>query len=425
MKRRAVIDRRRWLQLVGTGVAGTAFSCGDNLGPAEGAIIHEPTVDGFVVAVWSRYERELTVQIRLDDDLVGNTTFDVVPNLATALEVYDLEPDRAYDVTVIGGDTHTYRARTAPADDATRPVRIAVSADFDPSPEFDSDLCDHIVAAAPELFVAIGDFPYTDDGPPAVTLSSYRERHAALRNAPRLRAVLEAMPLRAIYDDHEFRNNWDASSVAAEPDRFAAAMQAWDEFFPLREPRDDVRYRNWRWGANLECFLLDARRFRSADSAPDGADKTMLGQIQRDWLIAGLAASTATFKLVFTSVPLAYGTGSDHWTSFAHERNALFDAIAKAGVSGVLFISGDQHWFALHRHAHGLREVQIGPMARGLGAPPEAVAGVMFRSVRFNAGIIDVDAESLTVAGLGADGSRFFQATFSPAELTPVTSSTL
>ena len=290
MKRRlATIDRRRWLQLVGTGVAGTAFSCGDNLAPDEGAIIHEPTVDGFLVAVWSRYEHQLTVEIRTEGELVGDTTFDVVPNVATALDVYELEPDRAYDVTVIGGQVHTYRARTAPADDATRPVRLAVSADFDPSPEFDSDLCDHIVAAAPELFVAIGDFPYTDDGPPAVTLSSYRERHAALRNAPRLRAVLEAMPLRAIYDDHEFRDNWDASRVAAEPDRFAAAMQAWDEFFPLRRPRDDVRY----------------------------------------------------------------------------------------------------------------------------------------RSVRFNAGIIDVDAESLTVAGLGADGSRFFQATFSPAELTPVTTSTL
>ena len=48
-----------------------------------------------------------------------------------------------------------------------RPVRIAVSADIDPSPEFDSDLLAQLAAASPELFVSLGDFPYTDNGPPS------------------------------------------------------------------------------------------------------------------------------------------------------------------------------------------------------------------------------------------------------------------
>ena len=35
-----------------------------------------------------------------------------------------------------------------------------------------------VVAAAPDLLVSIGDFPYTDNGPPATTAAAYREtRH--------------------------------------------------------------------------------------------------------------------------------------------------------------------------------------------------------------------------------------------------------
>ena len=66
-------------------------------------------------------------------------------------------------------------------------------------------------------------------------------------------------------------------------------MQVWDEFFPVRGAVDDVRYRSWRWGANLECFLLDCRRFRSANADPDDAGKTMLGATQRAWFLDGIA----------------------------------------------------------------------------------------------------------------------------------------
>jgi alkaline phosphatase D len=415
------IDRRRWLELVGLGAAGAAFSCGDNnqdLG-SEGSAIFEPAPDALLVGVWSRVAHAATVEVRDDSGLIGSATMDLAPDVGTGIDVQALQPDRVYHITVTGELSRTYTARTAPAPDATRPVRLAVSADFDPSPEFDSALCDRMIDAAPELFVTIGDFPYTDNGPPANTVPEYRSRHADLRTATRMRPVLEAMPLKAIYDDHEFRNNWDAMFVATEPDRYAAAMQVWDEFFPLRDAPAQIRYRNWRWGANVECILLDCRRFRSADAAVDDATKTMLGATQKAWLLSTLAASTATFKIVFTSVPLDYGTGNDMWTSFATERDDIFDAIATAGTSGVLFVSGDQHWFAAQRHAYGIREFQIGPIARGLGMPPPAVDGVLFRSAQYNVGIIDVDGDELTFAGLGADGTRFYEETLTAAQLTP------
>jgi alkaline phosphatase D len=277
---------------------------------------------------------------------------------------------------------------------------------------------DALAAEDPELFISIGDFPYTDNGPPAQTVAQYRARHVEVRAHPPVRGLLEACGMRAIYDDHEFRNNWDASFVALEGARYAAAMQVWDEFFPLRAT-GEIRYRSWRWGAHLECFLLDCRRFRSANAAPDDAHKTMLGATQYAWLIAGVTSSSATFKLILTSVPLDFGEGDDHWAAFSTERDAMFAALI--GTPGVFFVSGDQHWFASHRHAFGIREMQIGPLARGIGVPGPAVPGVVFRAERYNAGLVEIDGDRLTFTGLGADGERFYSETVTADDLTPRT----
>jgi hypothetical protein len=149
----------------------------------------------------------------------------------------------------------------------------------------------------------------------------------------------------------------------------------------------------------------------------DGPDKTMLGPTQRAWLVERVLASTATFKVVFSGVPLDFGEGNDHWSSFRNERDRLLDGLA--GVPGLLFVSADQHWFAAHQHAHGVREFQVGPLARGIGTPLSQAPGVLFRATRFNAGLIDASADSLTFSGIGVGGEVFYKQTFTVADLTP------
>jgi alkaline phosphatase D len=309
--------------------------------------------------------------------------------------------------------------RTAPRDDDPRPVRIAIGADVDPDPAFETDLVEHLIEAAPELYISLGDFPYTDNGPPAQTLAEYRERHAQLRVAPRVRELLGAVGIRAIYDDHEFRNNWDAGFVAAEASRYAAAIAAWDEFFPLGAgaPAGDVRYRRWRWGQHVECFLLDVRRFRSANSAPDDAAKTMLGAAQLAWLLDGLRASTATWKLVLTPVPLDFGSADDGWHAFRSERATIFEAVLD--LPGLLFLTADQHFFASHQHAFGIREIQVGPLARGVATPDPPPPGVLFRELDYNVGLVEAHPDRLVVTGLGPGGRRFFEQAFTREQLTP------
>ncbi len=417
--------------MVGTGSATFALGCTEEAKvdvdpvpdcfPAENSVaaaIFEPSSDALLVWVWAPGAREATIELRSE----GGELAHVVPvseSGTAALDVGGLAPGTSHEITVCvdGVQAGPYRASTAPRDDDDRPIRIAIAADVDPRPEFDTDLADQIVAAAPDLLVVLGDFPYADNDPPALDAAAFRARHVGTRTFGKVRTLLQGMPVRAIYDDHELANDWDAKLSAAEPARRAAALSVWDEFFPLRDAAGVVRYRRWRWGAHAECFLLDCRRFRSANTAPDGPGKTMLGAEQRAWLTGAIAQSTATFKLVFTSVPLDFGNGNDHWRAFQTERQAIFNALL--GIPGVVFLSADQHRFAAHRHAYGIREFQVGPLARHVLPPPPATSGVLFRSRQYNAGLVDIDGDRLTITGLGAGGVHFYEETLTAAQLTP------
>jgi len=413
-------DVLRWSALGGAALA--LPSCGDNAEPRppgtdHAAMVVEPTEDSLRLVVWSATARALVVEVSADSsDDEAFSTYVFVELFRAVVDITGLEPDTRYEIRVVSDDgvRMIHRARTAPRADAQRPVRVAVSADVDPAPEFASDLVSQLVAAAPELYVSLGDFPYTDNGPPAVDLDGYRARYTSMLVEPNVRLLVENVAVRGIYDDHEFRNDWDGMYTLTEPTRYAAAMQAWREFFPLAR---DEAYRSWRWGAHLELFMLDCRRYRDANIAPDGPGKTMLGDVQRAWLVDGVRRSTATFKVVLTSVPLDYGNGVDHWAGFAYEREAILDALA--AVPGLLFVSADQHWFADQRHAHGIREFQVGPLARGVGTASVQSPNVLFRAARYNAALLDADATHLTVSALGTGGELFYKQTLSIADLTP------
>ena len=418
----AIMNRREWVQFIGAGAAGLALlpACGDDLEPRQdgGVVVLEPWAEGFLVAVWAARGDHVTVVIRRDNAIIETIDVPLVDGLGS-VDVGGLAADAAYEVTTLSavGPLGPNLVRTAPRDDDSRTVRIAVSGDYDPSPAFESALIDQLIDAAPEVFVSLGDFPYTDNGPVAKTVAEYRQRHVALRIAPTGRQLIEGMGIRAIYDDHEFHNDWNPVFVEGEPERYAAAMQVWDEMFPIRDPVGDIRYRSWRWGANVECFMIDCRRFRSANAAPDGPDKVMLGATQRAWLVAGLRASTAAFKLVFTSVPLDFGHGNDSWVAFTYERGLIFDALV--GISGLLFLTADQHYFAAHRHAHGIREVMTGPLRRGIGEVGPVAPGVLFRYQGYNAALLEIHADRIEVTGVGAEGQRFYTETLTVADLTP------
>jgi alkaline phosphatase D len=225
---------------------------------------------------------------------------------------------------------------------------------------------DTIREQKPDFFIFLGDTIYGDHvcpTPPneagsnfiATTLAEYRAKHQYQRGAAALRRFLETVPVYVIWDDHEVKNNFAGTF---EP-QMAAGRQAFREYWPIQTDRSDPHrlYRRIRYGSDLELFLLDTRQYRSRNADHDGPAKTMLGAAQLQWLLEGLAGSTATWKVIVTSVPLsvpkpggAAVPGYDGWaggtdgTGFERERQVLVDAILEKSISNVVFLGGDIHW---------------------------------------------------------------------------------
>jgi len=218
----------------------------------------------------------------------------------------------------------------------------------------------------PDFFLFLGDTIYGDHicpSPPnepgaafkATTLQEYRARHRYQRGAKSLRRLLETVPVYVMWDDHDVRNNF----AGPYDEQMPTGRQALQEYWPIGSPAQDPHrlYRHVRYGADLELFILDTRQYRSRNADPDGPVKTMLGATQLAWLIEGLRASTATWKVIVTSVPLSIPKGGnadvpgyDGWaggpdgTGFERERQVVVDAVLNHKIKNVVFIAGDVHW---------------------------------------------------------------------------------
>ncbi len=102
-----------------------------------------------------------------------------------------------------------------------------------------------------------------------VTLADYRKRLAQYRTDPSLQAVTLKLPLIAIWDDHETANNSYTDGAANHNnedgvwnDRKAAALQAYFEWLPVREPSNapnNEYFRAFEWGDLATIVALETR----------------------------------------------------------------------------------------------------------------------------------------------------------------------
>jgi alkaline phosphatase D len=257
---------------------------------------------------------------------------------------------------------------TVPDADTSTPVTFAWSSDLGGQGRCRQGLegypiFDVMQRQNPDFFLFLGDTIYSDDvcpSPPnepgadfvATTLDEYRARHRYQRGAASLRRLLESVPAYVTWDDHEVRNDFSGPF----DERMPVARQALREYWPIVSPPEDPNrlYRTIRYGADLELFILDTRQYRSRDTDLDGPVKSMLGAAQLKWLLDALGNSTATWKVIATSVPLSVPKGgggySDGWASgpnapgFERERQVLVDAIVQRCMKNVVFLGGDVHY---------------------------------------------------------------------------------
>lgn len=166
------------------------------------------------------------------------------------------------------------------------------------------------------------------------------------QSQPYFRKMVTSTPIYAIWDDHD----------AATDDVWLGPYRDKPDW---KEPLFNVFRVNWvnpgygtqQWPgcwfsfsvADVDFFMLDGRMYRTNPFQPQ---KTMLGPVQKEWLLNALGRSTATFKVIVSPVPWAFDAkpgSNDTWNGFSEERDEIFDFLAEQNIEGVLLLSADRH----------------------------------------------------------------------------------
>ncbi len=242
---------------------------------------------------------------------------------------------------------------TAPPVDVLAPVIFVIGGDTRQSFQPFS-IMEFMRAAQPDFFVYLGDTIYADKGSTAITLSDYWGKYVENRDGFAQR-LFASTSLFVLWDDHEVDSDFTMAHR-----RLSIGRQAFFDYWPIRPSTQDPYrlYRSFKWGKGVEVFLLDCRQYRDLQT------KTMLGLEQKQWLLQQLAASSATFKFIVSSVPFS-DPREDKWGEFPEERDDILKNIQENKIPGVIFLAGDVHHAAVSHMPHdpAVREFIFGPLA--------------------------------------------------------------
>ncbi|MCK5175464.1 MAG: alkaline phosphatase D family protein, partial [Planctomycetes bacterium] len=117
---------------------------------------------------------------------------------------------------------------------------------------------------------------------------------------------------------------------------------------------------------DLQIWLVEGRDYRSANTDPDGPDKTIWGDKQKAWFKRTVKASDATFKVLISPTPLV---GPDRPNKKDNHSNAGFkhegDELRRfiAAQENMVVVCGDRHWQYVTQHPTGVREYSCGPVS--------------------------------------------------------------
>jgi len=428
-------------------------------GVAVGDVTSESAV------VWTRAAGPASVHVEYTLDPTFSRTRRANPEVVTGetdftttVRLTDLRPNRVYYYRVWALRGHesamsyetpagatTGKFRTAPAPDREESVSFVWSGDTYGQGRMPPYRVPHWMEVLnPDFFLYEGDTIYADHESPALpdgspeTVDDYRAKYREMREeATNLRSLLESTSVVAIWDDHEVGNDW-AGTV--EP-RLPAARQAFTEYWPIDDHpavtgEDDHRlYRSFRWGKAAELFVLDDRQYRDDNAKPDGPEKTMLGDQQREWLKASLAGTDATFAFVASTTSLSSISSDaaerDSWasgdskTGFEHELRELVEFIHEHVDATVVWLTGDRHFarFTSYDLDHDGSPEMYEALASPIGAAPRdpgddepdptfsptvhyEEGGKYERGEFYNFGYVEVDGDVATVSYYDKVGER-------------------
>jgi hypothetical protein len=248
-------------------------------------------------------------------------------------------------------------------------------------------------SAATYRFVALGDVGTGNIGQLAIAdvMNHYYQQHP-------FKLVLMAGD--NIYDDGDIQR---VGATFGRPYRFLRKQQV--PFYAVlgnhdiltNNGVDQVNYSAFNMDGRYYTFTQGIAQFFALDSNSN-ADWTR----QLAWLEKNLAASTATWKIVFAHHPL-YSSGL-HGSS-EELINLLSPLFSRYGVQ--LYINGHDHNYERTESIEGTTYLTCG--AGAATRPVFSSDWTAYSSARLSFATIDVYPERLAIQGIGKDGEVFDQ----------------
>ena len=220
-----------------------------------------------------------------------------------------------------------------------------------------------MLALSPDFFVHTGDIEYYDKpGPYADNVELARFKWNRIYAMPFQRAFHNKTASYFIKDDHDTLRDdcWPGQSYGRD--------LTWDDglvIFREQVPMGDKTYRTVRWGMDLQIWLVEGRDFRSPNNIPDGPEKTIWGERQKQWFFDTVQKSDATFRILISPTPIVgpdrESKNDNHANKgFTYEGDQLRQFIGKQ--KNMFVICGDRHWqYVSIDPATGTKEYSCGP----------------------------------------------------------------
>ncbi|MEA3462770.1 MAG: alkaline phosphatase D family protein [Bacteroidota bacterium] len=257
--------------------------------------------------------------------------------------------------------------RTAPLASEAFPVTFTSSScqyfwDFD-DPERGFKIYDAMIKLQPDFHCHTGDYVYYDKpGPMADNVELARHKWHANNAWPSVREFYALTPIYQQKDDHDMMFNDASPNMEAFGELgFQDGLSVWNEQVPV----EGKPYRTFRWGKDLQIWLVEGREFRSDNWVPDGPHKTIWGMEQKEWFVETVRNSDATFKILVSPTPVvgpdrSQGKNDNHANkAFETEGRWLRSFL---GEHSVFVVNGDRHWQYLSKDAEtGVLEFSQGP----------------------------------------------------------------
>tara|TARA_R110000737_G_C14618847_1_gene492550 strand:- start:1412 stop:2893 length:1482 start_codon:yes stop_codon:yes gene_type:complete len=224
---------------------------------------------------------------------------------------------------------------------------------------------DAMAKLKPDFFVHTGDYVYYDRiGPLATDIEKARHKWHAMDGWASIKEFYQQVPIYMLKDDHDLLKDdvYPDSSPLGEL-TLENGLKIWRENVPLK----DKPYRTFRWGKDLQIWLVEGREYRSPKDISAGQPRTIWGEEQKNWFIETFEKSDATFKILFSPTPVV---GPDREKKRDNHANQLFEKEGNwirgflSDKKGVFVVNGDRHWqYYSIDEATGLREFGAGPVS--------------------------------------------------------------